>query len=153
LPVAEATAPTTRLPDQLCANDGDRSDEGDGPSLRPRREALVAVPRGRADAPASGRRHGADDVAEPGPDPREGVLVPRASGLALPHCATPPRGLERPRADEAGERPNTDVAVNVTIGRIEVRATPAGSSETRRTPSRGPQPLALDEYLGQRGAR
>ncbi len=43
--------------------------------------------------------------------------------------------------------------VNVTIGRIEVRAAPAPSTSPRQsTEARGPKPMSLDEYLKQRGS-
>ena len=41
--------------------------------------------------------------------------------------------------------------VNVTIGRIEVRAAPAPAPR-QSTEARGPKPMSLDEYLKQRGS-
>lgn len=51
------------------------------------------------------------------------------------------------------EMPEAHLApvVNVTIGRIEVRAAPA-TSPRQSTEARGPKPMSLDEYLKQRGS-
>jgi len=42
--------------------------------------------------------------------------------------------------------------VHVTIGRVEVRATPAASTESRREPARRPA-MGLAEYLEKRANR
>jgi hypothetical protein len=46
--------------------------------------------------------------------------------------------------------PSPEPIVNVTIGRIEVRAAPALPGATRQK-SQGPKPVSLDDYLKQRG--
>jgi hypothetical protein len=153
-PVADDAGRGTGRPMRPAGNDAIDPDADPRRSRPLRPEALVAVPRSHASTPTPRRRHRTDDAPGAEAEPRHGILVPRASGLALPGVAARPAGVDRPRrADGPGDGPETDVTVNVTIGRIEVRATPAGASAAPRTPSRGPQPLALDEYLGQRGAR
>jgi hypothetical protein len=44
-----------------------------------------------------------------------------------------------------------EITVNVTIGRVDVRATQASPSREKRSRASGPQPVSLDEYLGHRG--
>lgn len=46
--------------------------------------------------------------------------------------------------------PSSEPVVNVTIGRIEVRAVPAQSGPSRQRPQ-GPKPMSLDDYLQRRG--
>jgi hypothetical protein len=46
--------------------------------------------------------------------------------------------------------PVTEPVVNVTIGRVEIRAVAPPPSPTRRVPQT-PKPLSLDDYLKQRG--
>jgi len=52
---------------------------------------------------------------------------------------------------EEAETPVREHVVNVTIGRIEVRALPSPPVPARRRSER-PKPLGLDDYLKQRGA-
>jgi hypothetical protein len=96
-------------------------------------------------------------MASPSVDEQlQGVLVPRASGVVPPperiYSGQPGRASARELAANNGTVAG-DVAVNVTIGRIEVKATRAAASDRQGTKVRGPQPMPLDEYLGQRGAR
>jgi hypothetical protein len=85
---------------------------------------------------------------------RDGALLSRDGGLALRLAdGSAARGEDRwsrLRSGEAGGA-EADVTVNVTIGRVEVRAVQASSSPAKQTRARGPQPLALDDYLTQRG--
>jgi len=69
--------------------------------------------------------------------------------------ATPPHARHRRQPDEryADSSPPPDApSVNITIGRVEVRAVSAPAPKPRAEP-RGRQPLGLDEYLKRRGAR
>jgi hypothetical protein len=85
---------------------------------------------------------------------RDGALLSRDGGLALRLAdGSAARGEDRwsrLRSGEAGAAEH-DVTVNVTIGRVEVRAVQASTSPAKQTRARGPQPLALDDYLRQRG--
>ncbi len=65
----------------------------------------------------------------------------------------PPTASHRPqrepmREEEAARSP--EPVVNVTIGRVEIRAVPAPRASARQR-SQGPKPLSLDDYLKQRG--
>jgi hypothetical protein len=61
--------------------------------------------------------------------------------------------MPRPTGGERSALANENVqVVNVTIGRVEVRAlNPAGLAARQRNSSAAPHPLSLDEYLKQRG--
>lgn len=119
-----------------------------------------ALPRASTPIPAEPPRRAI--VEARGPDSRPivhltttvGVLVPSAPSAvsavvtdaqAARRRDTPePLRVERPTADEAP-------VVNVTIGRIEVRAVTAPTAPTPRR-REGPQPMSLAEYLERRGA-
>jgi hypothetical protein len=47
--------------------------------------------------------------------------------------------------------PEPEITVNVTIGRVDVRATQAPAAREPRSRANGPQPVTLEEYLGHRG--
>jgi hypothetical protein len=77
-------------------------------------------------------------------------LPPRAVPLSLPGFSLPD-GHEAPRGGvlPAAERANEPVLVNVSIGRIEVRAPPApAQSKPARADAAGP--TSLDDYLRRR---
>ncbi len=94
--------------------------------------------------------------------PSEQTAVPR-DDIAERRAATPPVAprriikpdvvrrlmpVEQRRTEDAPATP----VVNVTIGRIEVRAvTDQPAAARRRTESRVPKPLSLEDYLKQRG--
>jgi hypothetical protein len=84
---------------------------------------------------------------------REGMLMPVAHGVA-PHAANDHTGW----GDSASRRSSAeasadtrDVTVNVTIGRVDVRAGQPATPAARPARARGAQPLALDEYLARHG--
>jgi hypothetical protein len=88
------------------------------------------------------------------PRVRDGALLSRDRGLAMrlgDEAAM--RGEDgRSRGSYAdGRSSEADVTVNVTIGRVEVRAVQASASPGKPARARGPQPVALDDYLTQRG--
>jgi hypothetical protein len=61
---------------------------------------------------------------------------------------------ERGRREE-GASPVTPQTIQVTIGRIEVRATTSAPAKAERRERRGAQVMSIDDYLRQRtgGAR
>ena len=71
----------------------------------------------------------------------QGLLTPSATSIApaIPYPAGPERPVSQP-----------EPVINVTIGRIEVRATPASTPQSQKTRSTPPV-MTLDEYLQQRG--
>jgi hypothetical protein len=80
---------------------------------------------------------------------RRSDLMPRAD-----FSSTPRREIFKPFAENtehAMERSDeaTTPTIQVTIGRIEVRATVAAATPARKTPAKSPT-MSLDEYLKQR---
>jgi hypothetical protein len=110
------------------------------PALPPRRAQHTAMEEYRRPHPGF-----ADE-------PAQAVLVPAADARvlfvvsSLPHRAQPEAWR--------GEQPEAPAApvVNVTIGRVEVRAASAPAPPGLRA-ARGQQPLSLDEYLKRRSGR
>ena len=70
----------------------------------------------------------------------QGLLTPSATLIApaIPYQAGPERPVSQP-----------EPVINVTIGRIEVRATPASTPQSQKTRSTPPV-MTLDEYLQKR---
>ena len=104
-------------------------------------------------------RESASEVSGPGPKElhqESGVLIPKPTAGPAPY----PPAREAPRADAASAArdftANTLMTeqsvpvINVTIGRVEVRAVQPPAGKPRSEPSR-PKPLSLDDYLKQRG--
>lgn len=86
-----------------------------------------------------------------------GVPVPETTAALIPRAvimAEPKRPLasnpETPRG-ESGQEPPPAV-INVTIGRVEVRAVQPPTGRSRVEPAK-PKPMSLDDYLKQRGSR
>lgn len=132
----------------------------DGPAARPApeqpppRDGFARRSRTPPAAPVLVRR---DAHAGDRPEPADrGVLVPaRPAADPLEPGPVAPAAPSRWAGGDgppAGGATTTEAVVNVTIGRIEVRAVPG--SQTRREPARrgGPKPLGLEEYLQRRGA-
>jgi hypothetical protein len=122
-------------------------------SAPPAEGALVSLsrpPARRRSAPAPAhvppRAVAADEAAR-------ARLVPNG-GIAVERIFVTPPGASRQRDD----RPHNDLqesavpTVNITIGRVEVRAVSAPAPKQRAEP-RGSQPLGLDDYLKRRSAR
>jgi hypothetical protein len=97
------------------------------------------------------RRREASAQVEPAP-PR---LVPDSRVTIERVFATPSRAAHRRQSDDRHAGPSPSPAapsVNITIGRVEVRAVSAPAAKPRAE-ARGLKPLGLDEYLKRRGAR
>jgi hypothetical protein len=79
------------------------------------------------------------------------TLIPKISAPPL----MPVRVRTRPQFQSASPPDETraeqaETIINVAIGRIEVRATPAETASRQRQRSSGPRVMKLDEYLHQR---
>ena len=80
------------------------------------------------------------------------TLIPRpGSELLFPQTHNGPLTLWRPSAPvtTGAEVPPSETIINVSIGRIEIRATPPKTASHERE-RRSPQLMNLDEYLRQR---
>lgn len=82
------------------------------------------------------------------------TLVPKVTPPSLPAVNLRPRQTPRPAElpDEEQEQtpaPSPENVINVAIGRIEVRATPAPTSRRERQ-QHGPKVMTLDDYMQQR---
>jgi hypothetical protein len=78
-------------------------------------------------------------------------MVPKAQSIlkALPTSMRRSADRQPPSSVQEVE---TEPVINVTIGRIEVRAVAEDSKASRRShESRERKPMSLDEYLKQRG--
>ena len=136
------------------ATPSDRVDQSPPPEPRRPEDGVTAPVTPRAWEPAPSSRETARRDERTATAVPEGLLVaptPHGSSIfpdAHPHPA-PDRFADR-RRDPAGTGIR-DTTVNVTIGRVEVRAVQsrAGDKPAARGPSS--QPLSLDEYLKQRG--
>lgn len=97
---------------------------------------------------SAARHRDLDDAQAP-----EGTLLARDRGLALRiGDGAASRGDGWPSRLYGDDRSaDAEVTVNVTIGRVDVRAVQAAASREQPARGRGPQPLALDDYLTQRG--
>lgn len=129
-------ATTTRAPPPEPA-----STEPATPSLVQPRQTRTAPPR-----------------IEAAPAPIGSLLSPPAPVFAIPRVAPAREGADhaaavRLRAASAVNRAvaASEPVVHVSIGRLEVRATPAASTPTRRRDE--PRPASLDDYLRQRGGK
>jgi hypothetical protein len=74
--------------------------------------------------------------------------VPQMHGIVVEPATARHRPARDPLHAETAKA-GSEPVVNVTIGRIEVRAVPAQSGSTRQR-SEGPKPMSLDDYLRQR---
>lgn len=106
-------------------------------------------------APVRRRDEYAQDEAGASDAPAPAQLVPDPHLIIERVFATPSRATQRRQPDdgraESSQAPAAP-SVNITIGRVEVRAVSAPAAKPRAEP-RGRQPLGLDEYLKRRGAR
>ena len=106
------------------------------------------------------RQRGAEDRLPPEPlvrkasraerAPREAVIVPRAAVQST--AATPPGpsvSRRESRATASMPHPVPPTTVHVSIGRIEIRATPTAAKPARSQAPAGPR-LSLDDYLRTR---
>lgn len=107
----------------------------------------AALPPMREDQAATSEEHGSSLSADE-PAPTRLVPTPAVERFLV----AVPSVRRRAQRDERGrQQPDAPAAavVNVTIGRVEVRAMPAPAAQPPRA-ARGPQPLSLDDYLKQR---
>jgi hypothetical protein len=106
----------------------------------------VPRPRGKAAARAADGGAAGDDRRSVG-ELRPAFVVPVSANRQVS-----PARLTLP-VDESGS--DAGAVINVTIGRIEVRAiaAPAPERPRRAAPGRRPGPLSLDDYLRQREQR
>jgi hypothetical protein len=96
--------------------------------------------------------------------PRTEAKIPRIKANASEAATTENQGsfIVRPRLDQYSEPPAprpktqaqaaaaiTEQVINVTIGRVEVRATPAPAAATRSGNQKPPM-MSLDDYLRRR---
>jgi len=128
---------------------------GDATPFEGRRLITGSDHREESPPRASSRdRSGRDERANPPVrtdlDDTRGTLVP-VSTAAAQRIVVAPQAPYRPPRDEALAGP-ADAApvVNVTIGRLEVRAMPAAATAKPRSERRGAQPMTLDDYFKQR---
>ena len=153
-------SPSRPRPDHAAASD---SHPGALPATtdpmeprRPHRDATLLASAARPEpGPATARREAERGATDDASQAADGMLVPQATGLGFAGAATESRAAGRAAPGPAGAdgEGRREVAVHVTIGRVEVRATRPAGLDARRAQPRGPQPLALDEYLGHRRAR
>jgi hypothetical protein len=84
-------------------------------------------------------------------DDMRGTLVPVSTAAALHIVVAPQAAPYRPPPNEApAGQADAAPVVNVTIGRLEVRAMPAAATAKPRSERRGAQPMTLDDYFKQR---
>ncbi|MDH3289291.1 MAG: hypothetical protein OEP48_16420 [Betaproteobacteria bacterium] len=107
-----------------------------------REPTVMRAPESRGALPRSTERAGRlhDHPVSPAPEMQRIVVEP-------------PTVRHRPERDPLHAEvatPSPEPVVNVTIGRIEVRAVPAQPGSTRQR-SQGPKPMSLGDYLKQRG--
>jgi hypothetical protein len=133
---------------------GDRVESAGAPPAEVAPVSLSRTPPRRRDrsAPASAhlppRTVAADDAAPARLVPDGGVTVER---IVVTQPGSP---RQRPPDDHRDNDLQGSAAptVNITIGRVEVRAV-AAPPPRPRAEVRAPQPLGLDDYLKRRGAR
>lgn len=160
----DASAPLARLASDAAAPHSTRSGGQDANAPAAEGAAHVVQPSARLraslDMSPFMREPGGEDGADAGSQhdasealTRDGMLMPVAHGVS-PHASDDRGGWREPASrrwnDEASATPS-DVTVNVTIGRVDVRAVQAAAPAERPARTRGAQPIALDEYLARHG--
>lgn len=120
--------------------DAESKDEQDSILIAPR-------PRAQPISPADSHRIEIDAIEVRKTETPDSFLAHPKLG----RYAEPPSPRRQPKAQPPSP-PSTEQVINVTIGRIEVRATPAPPATTR---SSNPKPpvMSLDEYLRRRGGK
>jgi hypothetical protein len=111
----------------------------------PARDETNALGESRREAPRATVTPAEHPVA-----PAKAVAArrPPTQRIVVEPATAPHRPAGEPLPVAADQAP----VINVTIGRVEVRAVPTPSSPAPRRPeARGPRPMTLDEYLKQRG--
>jgi hypothetical protein len=93
-----------------------------------------------------------EGARSPLPPSFEPPLAPGRPIGAVRDGSPPPAARDRtnPKERRSAASPGTR-HVHVTIGRVEVRAVPAGSAPRQPSPERRPVALSLEDYLRKRG--
>jgi hypothetical protein len=104
---------------------------------------------------AAGRdRSGIDERTNPPVrtdlDDTRGTLVPVSTAVAQRIVVAPQAAPYRPPDEAPAGQADAAPVVNVTIGRLEVRAMPAAATAKPRSERHGAQPMTLDDYFKQR---
>lgn len=149
VPPAPLARPTVLLPVPTRQGGVERNDASEP---LPRVTDRTAPPLATREEPAASIRRspgGTGPAAAPAPAPKpvEGALLPQPVAVALPRTTLRPDAGPPPRVPEPEQ---AGPVINVTIGRVEVRAVPAAPARPRAEGMR-PTPLSLDDYLKQRG--
>jgi len=90
------------------------------------------------------------------PDPTKTITAPtnqQAGSLLVPAWLTTLQAQLNSRWSELNTSPNSGRIVNVTIGRVEVRATNPSSNQQHPASEKPKGVLSLDEYLKQRDSK
>lgn len=143
VPTASTPAPATgpqQRPEPLQPRDPLGSNEGNRRAVST--EVVVARPM-ETPAAATIERAPAPVVHEQAPAP------PPGAALRPQIAVMPPARSPRPLAHRLEETAMTQPTIHVTIGRVEVRATPPPAPSQKKGPSK-PAVMSLDEYLRQR---
>jgi hypothetical protein len=111
------------------------------PSIEPPQEPRLSAPR--PDPGVAARR-----AESPAPQPEAAVAKPEAPAIA-PRLE--PRMIAVPAPPAVAAPPPPAPTIQVTIGRIEVRATPASASPARK--EKTSPVMTLEEYSRQRSRR
>jgi hypothetical protein len=157
-----ATAPPTLDPQPAPAPSRGSPDEPDGARPSPVPSDLAALVEeilARHPAPSTAMPRGAVEPRAGGP--REARVAPSAVAAPAPARGRTPGAIEPtrrggPPVDRAPGDPRRAVAavrrptVQVSIGRLEVRAVRQGASTTPQPRPARPAPMTLSEYLARR---
>lgn len=158
----------------------DRTDAPDTPGAGQRAATRLDPPSTGAGRPPGERSRARVRAAHPGEHPVGGIEPPPSARLVLRDDAwavlagpgAQPAGAPSPGGEMAGrtyevlaarvlgphdrnralQNPDPEPVINITIGRIDVRAAPPPEAERRGRPASrgGPEPLGLNEYLRRR---
>jgi len=118
-----------------------------------RPEAAHPAPVSSAGFTAPSSRLGLPEEGWPAPPGQAPGGPPRGSaGSRAPQVLPAPWSRSRDR-DQGAAIPGPEPVINITIGRIDVRAWPESESGSaaKPAPRSRPEPLSLDEYLRRRG--
>jgi hypothetical protein len=113
------------------------------------------LPVGGIEPPPSARPILREDAwpvpAGPGVQPA-GVLSTGSGMAGRAYDVLAARVLRPYERNRAPQNPSPEPVINITIGRVDVRAAPASEGERRAEPAPrgGPEPLSLNEYLHRR---
>lgn len=125
-----------------------------------RRAAMAAEPASPAFAPQDAAATWAGpplqapvEAPAPPPQPRPATIPTRPAEVAVREITMRPEVTGPAPAPVAAEAAAEVPVVEVTIGRVEVRAAPGHQDPRRRASGRERPPMPLDEYLRRRSGR